>query len=142
MQNTAAASITTHDEWVAFHTADANISEFARTAISAKTIAEGQSGDYHDAVHLAYQVKDILRLEAMTDAELAAAEADALAEDGWNEVEGKYEYYYVGAAQETLALIYALREFRADRAGEARWAAPAAGHLTHTPFAMLATAGL
>lgn len=137
-----AAAITNHDEWVAFYTAPRNISAFARTVISAKDIANGQSGDYHDAVHLAYQVKDIIRLEAMTDAELAAEEARCLAEDGWNEAEGKYEYYYVGAAEETLCQIYLLREFRADKAGEARWAIPAAGHLTHTPFAVLAAAGL
>lgn len=134
-----AAAITSHDEWVAFFSNTAHITAFAASVLDAKTLAAAVDGDYYDRLHLAGELKNVLLLEAASEAELARREADALAETGWNACEGKYEPYYYWSAQEDLHRIAALREFRADQAAQAAWsAAPVEAHLTYRPFAALA----
>lgn len=132
-----ATAITTHDEWVAFHNAPANISAFAREMVGERLLAGAAAGDWEDQVMVAYEVKDILRLEAMTDVELQtehshnrAAHLDNL---DWDEYDlnDRESYYY------QQGLIEALLEHR-------RVQRQYTGHgpLTHTPFAVLAAAGL
>lgn len=134
---TAAATVTNRDEYTAFWANPAHVTAFVATQIKGDLLASAQN-DFYDAMYVADLVADITKIEAMTDTELAAREAAALAEDGWNTVEGKFEVYYLGAAQADLGTIAALREFRAHQAAVAAWSVAPVAHLTHSPFAALA----
>lgn len=132
-----AAAITNHDEWVAFYTAPRNISAFAREMIPASVMAEAEAGDYLAQEIVAGDVKEIMRLEAMTDIELQVEHshnrASHLNNLDWDEYDlNDREDYYYGQG-----LIEALLEHR-------RVQRQYTGHgpLTHTPFAVLAAAGL
>jgi hypothetical protein len=128
-----AADITTHDEWIAFHNAPENISAFARTIVGEKLLADAAAGDYHDQVMVAYEVKAVMRLEAMTDVELEVEHshnrAAHLANLDWDEYDlnDRESYYYEQGLIE--ALLEHRRVFR-QYTGH--------GPLTHRPFAALA----
>lgn len=134
---TTANAITTHDEWVAFHTAPSNISAFAETMIPERLLDEARAGDYLALEIVAGNVQGIMRLESLSDAELqaelAANRAAHLANLDWAEYDlnDREDYYY------QQGLIEALLEHR-------RVQRTYTGHgpLTHTPFAVLAAAGL
>jgi hypothetical protein len=130
----SAASITNRDEFVAFYTASSTISTFARTVISASLLADAEDADDYLAREvLADYVKQIVRLEAMTDVELQvehshnrAAHLDNLEWDEYD-LNDREDYYH------EQGLIEALLEHR-------RVQREYTGHgpLTHSPFAALA----
>ena len=135
----AAAAITTHDEWIAFYNAPSNISEFVRTVIGAKDLAEAATGDYCAQAYVAGRVQELMRLESMDDDQLEAELIAGRKVDGWNPVEGKFEINEIGHAEYIMYTIHNLRDFRDQQAAEAAWAqAPAEEHLTYNPFAALA----
>lgn len=131
-----AAAITNHDEFVAFWTAPQNVSEFALTVIPASIVAESRDGDWLASEILASDVKNVARLEALTDAALEAERAAneaahrrAIAdEDPWEYDVNDYESYY--HQQWIIEELQAYRKVRATYTGLAP--------LTHSPFAALA----
>jgi hypothetical protein len=130
-----AADITTHDEWVAFHSAPQNVSAFAASIIGEDIVARAFGGDYYEQEYVASQVHGIARLEALTDealrAELAENEANHRNNLDWVEYDhNDWESHY---AQQ--GLIEALLDHR-------RVLATYTGHgpLVHNPFAALALA--
>jgi len=127
-----------HETWISNQLA--SISEFARTVISADLQSEAAAGDYSARLVVAGDVASIARWEAMSCLQLDAEQAALDAETGWNPVEGKFEVNDIGYAQWASRVIDALREFRADKAAEARWTVGVnvAEGLTHRPFAVLA----
>ena len=136
-----AAAITNHDEWISFYNAPSNISEFVRTVIGAKDLAEAATGDYCAQAYVAGRVQELMRLESMDDDQLEAELIAARKVDGWNPCEGKFEINEIGHAEYVMHTIYSLRDFRDQKAAEAAWAqAPAEEHLTYNPFAALAVA--
>lgn len=68
-----AASIASHDEWLAFMNDDENITAFAHDRIG---VVELDREDYCDMEYLASEVQHLLRLEVMTDAELITEYVD------------------------------------------------------------------
>jgi hypothetical protein len=137
-----AAAITNYDEWVAFYTAPRNISAFARTVISDKLLSGAAAGDHYDQVMVAYEVKGILRLEAMTDVALEVEhsfnESAHLNNLNWDEYDlNDRESHYHEQGLIRLLLDYRQAQ-RDERAAVARYTGQ--GPLTHRPFAVLASA--
>lgn len=139
----SAAAITTRDEFVAFYTAPRTISAFARTVISASLLAAAQDADdYLGREVLADSVKQIVRLEAMTDVELGvehsfneAAHLDNLDWDEYDLNDREDHYHEQGLIRALLDYRQAERD---ERAAVARYTGQ--GPLTHRPFAALASA--
>lgn len=129
-----ATTITTRDEFVAFYTSPSTISAFARTVIGAELLADAEDAeDYLAREVLADYVKQVVRLEAMTDVELQvehshnrAAHLDNLEWDEYD-LNDREDYYH------EQGLIEALLEYR-------RVQREYTGHgpLTYSPFAALA----
>jgi hypothetical protein len=139
MTNTAAeitaraAAISSHDEWIAFMTADENITEFAHEAIGVNAM---DLNDYYDQQLVAGEVQYYLRLEVKTDAELLTeyvenqrAHRSIREMDGWDYDVEDHEAYYRRQGD-----ISALMEFRRIRKVYMQNLA-----LTHNPFLALQT---
>lgn len=129
----SASAITTHDEWVAFYTAPRNISAFAREMINAEIMAEAEAGDDLAQEIVAGDVKNIMRLEAMTDVELQIEHSHNEASHRNNLDWSEYDHNDRESHYEQQGLIEALLEHR-------RVQRQYTGHgpLTHNPFAALA----
>ena len=133
---TAAPAFTTRDEFISFYTAPQNISEFALEALPSVILADARQGDDLAREILASDVRNIMRLEAMTDAELSAEHAaNRAAHLSWMESEDSWEYdvndredYY--QQQYLIEDLLAYRQTRQQYTGH--------GPLTHQPFAALA----
>ena len=132
-----AASIASHDEWVAFMSDERNITAFARQHVREEHIAAAKSGDYMDMSRIAGDVQFLLRLEVLTDEELVARYNDNIAaheremqHEDWSEVDPwDYEAYYHDQ--------WMIEELRAFRDLAIRYGAHVAP-LTQRPFAALA----
>ncbi|ASZ74630.1 hypothetical protein KHO57_gp055 [Mycobacterium phage Phabba] len=130
-----AAQITTHDEWIAFYTA--NVSPFAAEQIGEDIVAKAQAGDYYEAMYVAGQNASIARLEAMTDEQLVAEYNENIAGHlAMIELDDPSEYD-VNDHESYYHAQYLIEALRVDRDVRARYmSAPAP--LTHSPFAALA----
>ena len=137
MTNTAAeitaraAAIASHDEWVAFMTADENITEFAHEVIGVSVM---DRTDYYELEYLASEVQYYLRLEVKTDAELLTEYVDNQRRhqvvrdmDGWDYDVEDHEAHYRRQGD-----ICALMEHRRIRKTYMRNLT-----LTHNPFLAL-----
>lgn len=134
--NAIPATVTTHDEFVAYF--NANISDFAKSHIRDSILEGAAAGDYYDREYVASESHYFAKLEAMTDAEIRAAivenkaaHARAIELDDPSEYDvNDHESYY----QEQ----YYLEDLLAHRAAVAQYTNQ--GPLTHNPFAALAGA--
>lgn len=132
-----ATAITSRDEFIAFYTAPQNISEFALSVLPQSILAEASEGDYLAQEILAADVKNIVRLEAMTDTELQTEHSfNRLAHLQWLEHEDPSEYdindredYY--QQQWLIEDLLHYRKTQREYTGH--------GPLTHRPFAALAS---
>ncbi len=129
-----ATAITTHEEWVAFMTDDANITEFAHEQAR---VVDVDRDDIFELEYLASEVQYYLRLEVMTDAELLTeyvanerAHRNIRAQDGWDYDVADYESHYRRQGD-----ICALMEWR-----RLRRLYCSAMALTHNPFLSLLAA--
>lgn len=126
-----AAAITTHAEWIAFHTS--NISAFAETMIPERILTEALAGDGLAQEIVAGDVAGIARLEALSDEALRSEHAENAAGHRANLDWAEYDLNDRESHYYQQGLIEALLEHR-------RVARQYTGHgpLTHTPFAALA----
>ena len=144
MTNTTEATITTHDEWVAYFSGP-GLSEFAREQIASgiygeKALAQVSKDDsdgYYAREFVASEGQYYARLEAKSDAELVAElaenEAAYRAHSRYDDPEWEPDYddeYY--RRQDLIEALLAHRATRARYIGLAP--------LTHSPFAGLAVA--
>lgn len=140
MNNTAAsapvAAITNHDEWVAFYST--NISDFARTQLRESDLAEVAAGDYLAMEYVAGVVSEIARLEALSDAELRAEQAESKAAHWAAQEDEDYSEYDVNDYESYYYLQGLIEELLADRSARARYTGLAP--LSHSPFAGLKVA--
>src|SRR4051812_12801658 len=102
--------------------------------------------DYMDAEyakHIMSDLREFMRLSAMSDAELAAEISEAHGFSGWNECEGKFEINDIGYNDVRLSWMYQIQDKRIEQAelaaARARYMAQPQG-LTHRPFAGLVAA--
>lgn len=129
----AAATVTNHDDYVIFWSAPANHTDFVKSVLNQKVLAEANGGDFLAQEIVASDAALYTRFEVMTEAELDAEVAQLRQVDDWNEIEGKYEYGESDYAWHLIGVIESLRDHR-------RVVREYTGHgpLTHTPFAVLA----
>lgn len=126
----------THDEWIELM--NNSVSDFARTQIAERFLAEAATGDYMARLYVASEVQHILRLEAKTDAELAAELAECEADHLRYISECDYSEYDIDDRESHHAHVWLIRELQGHRAAVARYTGH--GPLTHSPFAGLKVA--
>lgn len=132
-----AAQITTHAEYVEFYNRPEHISDVARVLIPADVLEQAQAGDYLAQLLVAGEVKNVMRLEAMTD-EALRAEYDENKAGHRRAIELDGPEYDVNDHNSYYDAQWAIEEVLADREVKARYSSPQA--LTHSPFAGLVAA--